>query len=234
MEYWAPSLLNFNGSFRQVMTESQRCPLLLDVDVYVLREDDIAGEDLRERIAGFTVAAEWRVHYWYPGHLMNDAGLSTRHDGRMSRAQLVLLEYVCSESRADFIHYVTDFLWMVILQSAHAQVKDVFLGETILNVRCKHGRHRSFGWAFLVAHVLAMQGVRIRICIPQTRLCSCGECNHEIDPMVCQRLMSISLEIECNIVELYTSVRDEAIQDAILDYVEWQDYHGPQFVRRED
>ena len=69
------------------MTESQRCPLLLDVDVYVLRDGDVAGEDLIERIGGLTVAAEWLVHYWYPGHLVNDAGLSCRHDGRMSRAK---------------------------------------------------------------------------------------------------------------------------------------------------
>ena len=68
------------------------CPLLLEVDVCVLSDHEARGEDSRS-----TVAVEWDVKHWFkPGHVMNFAGVSCKHDGRTPDAQRVLWEYVMS------------------------------------------------------------------------------------------------------------------------------------------
>ena len=208
----------------QTIAERDPCPLPLEVDVCVLMGSEARGEDSRS-IDGWCLAVEWPVFDWYPGHVMNDAGTPPKHDGRTPNAQSVLLQYaLSSDGRQFFVDHITDFLWAAILFSARAQVQGRTAGAAILNVRCEHGRHRSLGWAYLTLQVLLLLGVRVKLLIPQERLCRCRHCNYAIDPRRLQGISTIATEIELNLVERSKGVVGRDIMIKIENYLEWLDY----------
>jgi hypothetical protein len=211
------------GYGAEVRASSARepCPLPLEVDICVLEAREVRGEAMR---IGSNVAVEWPVFVWYPGHVMNDAGCRHYHDGRCIWAQRLLLDYVLLEGRGDFVSRMTDFLWTAIFHSARARVHGRPERVANLNVRCKHGRHRSLGWACLAAQVFLLLGVRVKFFIPQSRLCRCRFCNYPIDPRQLRGIWSVCDEIECNIAERNKGVNGTTIRDTIVDYIEWLDY----------
>ena len=165
-ENTAFNLTNFYEEEVRASAEREPCPLPLRVDVCVLERYEATGEARRHRVPGSSVCVEWLVFDWYrggSGHVMNDAGANATHDGRCPGAQRLLLAYVLSDDRRRFVTRITNFLWKVIFHAAAAQVQGQHAGIAILNVRCKAGRHRSLGWAFLAVQVLLLLGVRVRV-----------------------------------------------------------------------
>ena len=196
------------------------CPLSARVLVYVLD----AYEEAEHHSANSPVTTEWSVFDWHNGHVMNDAGASTYHDGRTHAAQRLLLDFVLEAGRADFVTTFTDFLWAVIFESARAKAQGNRPDDGILNIRCKHGRHRSLGWALLITQILSLQGVAVQIFVPRYRLCSCQECNYAVDPRALRGIASLLHDIECNIAARSVYLADSSCKEHLTDYIDWVDF----------
>ena len=92
----------------------------------------------------------------------------------------------------------------------------------ILNVRCKHGRHRSLGWACLTAEVLLLYGVRVQIFIERGRLRLCHECSRTIRKMKDSPMLREG--IECHASECCKRIVNEPERHPMEEYIEWLDY----------
>ena len=145
------------------------CPLQMKVDIHVLNEHDPPND------------TEWNVCNWYNGNVCQNSCTAAYHDGRNQGIMNLLWNMVLWHDHDTFVAHVSDLLSRLIMNSAEGKTSGS--NAHILNVRCKHGRHRSLGWACLTTQVLLLYGVRVKIVIGRERLCPCNECNRPINRM---------------------------------------------------
>jgi hypothetical protein len=219
--------------------------LPLNVDITVLAEGEGTFSS-REGDSENTVTiknwpevqCEWRVFEWYPGHYMKDARANYRiHDGRHIDAQSNLWHYILNEGCDHFVSSVSAFLWEVLTHSAIAAClwrrgEELRCLAADLGIMCKHGRHRSLGWAFLTAQVLMMLGVNVKLVVGLDRLCYCtAHCKYDVDPRNLPGISGICEKIEVNIAERTQTMSsstcrhaDEVIDVIAEEYIEWIDF----------
>ena len=117
-----------------------------------------------------------------------------------------------------FVVHVSDLLSRLIMTSAEGKTSGS--NAHILNVRCKHGRHRSLGWACLTTQVLLLYGVRVKIVIGRERLCPCNECNQPINRMNDDVILRRALEER---VGIYWNTNQREDWNHIKKYIRWLD-----------
>jgi hypothetical protein len=183
------------------------------------------------------VKSEWLVIGWYPGHYMNDVGVKTFHDGRHKVALFHLWDYILAEFSDFFVEAVTSFLWEVIVHAAIQVVKrrhgcPFSSLAAKLGLKCRQGRHRSVGWAFLTAQVLILLGIDVTVFARVGRCCGrcCENCEYDMDPRSLPGILDICEEVEERIVQRTRQIADHKatraeIKDVILEeYTEWIDF----------